>query len=80
MVLYSLSTYLVNTELHRATDAGNAALSKSGVPSPQPKIGTMSQPPAQNRHRLSHQGKLTRKRKYEEVILTEARNIVGSGR
>lgn len=72
--LYLLSKYLVNTKLHRATDAGNTALNKSGVPSPQPKIGTMPL------YRLSHQGKLPRKRKYEEVILMEARNIVGSGR
>lgn len=73
-LLYSLSKYLVNTKLHRVTDAGNAALNKSGVPSPHPQIGTMSL------YRLSHQGKLPCKRKYEEVILTEARNIVGSGR
>lgn len=72
--LYSLSKYLVNTKLHRATDAGDAALNKSGVPSPQPKIATRSL------YRLSHQGKLPCERKYEEVILTEARNIVGSGR
>lgn len=72
--LYLLSKYLVNTKLHRATDAGNTALNKSGVPSPQPKIGTMSL------YRLSRQGKLPCKRKYEEVILMEARNIVGSGR
>lgn len=74
MVLYSLSKYLVNTKLHRAMHAGNAALNKTGMPSPQPKIGTMPL------YRLSHQGKLPCKRKYEEVILTEARNIVGSGR